>query len=144
MSSNIPDNSGKHTEKSEVVFMNAVAGASSLLRRVAEPRPVGDSVKQAINRAARRVSRFLPSPMGYSRAEGIWRQEARAIRAEEMDAIRRAAADRTAREAKNEFAELRARIARLEEAIRIQDEDLYGVDADALHATNSPPNRTLD
>lgn len=72
--------------------MSAVAEAASLLRQVAEPRPVGDTVKAAINRAARRVA-IRPS-----RVEDIWREEAKAIRAEEMDAIRRAAAGRKAEE----------------------------------------------
>lgn len=60
--------------------MNAVSEASIRLRRIAEPRPVGDTVKEAINRSARRVSKFLRQsgfgPMTATRAEDLWRQEA--------------------------------------------------------------------
>ncbi len=125
--------------------MSAVAEASTLLRDIAEPRPVGDSVKLAIGRSARRVSLFLPQPMAFGRAEDIWRREARAIRAEEMDAIRKAAkADRLAQEAKNEFTELKARIARLEAALRIQDEDFHSPSLDALGRVAGETDRTLD
>lgn len=111
--------------------MSAVAEAAVLLKEIAEPRPAGDTVKGAINRAARRVSKFMLSPMRPGRAEDIWRQEARAIRAEEMDAIRRAAkADRLKEEAKDELAKIDARIARLE-ALLVQDEDFYRGQVDA-------------
>jgi hypothetical protein len=118
--------------------MSAVAEAATLLRQVAEPRPVGDTVKAAINRAARRVS-IRPG-----RVEDIWREEAKAIRAEEMDAIRRAAAqERVAREAKHELAELDARIARLE-ALLVHDEDHYRPQVDALRSVARRPHRPVD
>lgn len=76
----------------EVFLMSAVAEAATLLRSVAEPCPAGDSVKSAINRAAKRVAKFIPphwsSRWLVGRAEDIWRQEARGVWAEEMDAIR--------------------------------------------------------
>lgn len=37
---------------SEKLEMSSIAEASDLIRRAAEPRPVGDSVKAAISRAA--------------------------------------------------------------------------------------------
>lgn len=70
--------------------MKTVEEAATLLRQIAEPRPVGDTVKTAITRAARRVSPFLDQALSYSRAEDIWRREARRIRVDEMDAIRAA------------------------------------------------------
>jgi len=113
------------TEKTEREPMSSIAEASILLRQVAEPRPVGDTVKAAITRASRRVSRFLMQPMTSGRAEDIWRRQARLIRAEEMDAIRKAAGtDREVQEAKNVLAEIDARIARLE-ALLIQDADFH-------------------
>lgn len=124
--------SEKHTENSElrqttkVYLMSAVAEASTLLRQIAEPRPVGDSVKAAISRAARRVG------LKTGRAEDIWRQEARAIRAEEMDAIRRAAADRKMmEEARAEARSFSERLARLEARL-LQDEDFHRPQLDAL------------
>jgi len=62
--------------------MSAVAEAATRLRQIAEPRPVGDSVKAAITRAAVRVG--IPA----ERAKALWYGEARLVRAEEMDAIR--------------------------------------------------------
>ena len=88
--------------------MSAIAEASQLLRIVAEPRPVGDSVKSAITRAARRVG------FPIARAENIWRQEARRIDASEMDRLRAVAMQKQEATARDEIAELRARIAKIE------------------------------
>lgn len=102
--------------------MSTVAEAAALLRTIAEPRPVGDTVKAAINRAAKRVSRFLHNPMSASRAEDLWREEARAVRAEEMDALRRAAGEQAAVEAQHVYQQLTELIARAEILLR-QDPD---------------------
>lgn len=67
------------SEKSE---MSSVVEASTLIRRVAEPRPVGDSVKAAIRRAARALG------FSFSRAKDIWYGDARRIDPAEMDALR--------------------------------------------------------
>lgn len=67
------------SEKSE---MSSVAEASLLIRKVAEPRPVGDKVKAAIRRAAQ----MLGFP--FSRAKDIWYEDARRIDPVEMDALR--------------------------------------------------------
>ncbi|WP_018261337.1 hypothetical protein [Methylobacterium sp. WSM2598] len=94
MSEFFSENSEKDSERSERPSegrrMTTIDEASALLRDLAEPRPAGDSVKAAIDRAARRASAFLQEPMRYGRAEDIWRREARRIGAEEMDAIRAA------------------------------------------------------
>lgn len=121
MSEFLTEDSEKSTERG-VVFMSAVSEASYLLRRAAEPRPVGDSIKQAITRAARRCG------LAPSRVEDIWRGEARLVRAEEMDAIRRAAAKSPSAqeaEARDELIELRGRIARLEELLMASDQDFH-------------------
>lgn len=143
--SEIPTERSEHRpEKSEVLLMSAVAEAAHLLRQIAEPRPVGDSIKAAISRAARRVSKHLPQPMHYRRAEDLWRKEARAVRAEEMDAIRRAAkADRLVEEARSELSEIDARIARLE-ALLVQDEDFHRDQVDAHRAALRRPHRPVD
>lgn len=131
-------------EKCGVFFMTAVAEASSLLRAIAEPRPIGDSVKAAINRAARAAG------LSASRTEDIWRQEAKAIRAEEMDAIRLAAARRAAgdakmlEEARAEYRRLKARLASLEQAYRISDPDFHRDQIDALVGPTVAPDRPLD
>jgi hypothetical protein len=61
--------------------------ASVLVRRVAEPRTIGDSVKAAIVRASRRLG------WRFSRTRDIWYAHARRIDAFEIDALRAAAAE---------------------------------------------------
>lgn len=55
--------------------------AAALVRRVAEPSHVGDTVKQRIARAATRLG------WTFKRTEDIWRREAR-IEVAEMDRLR--------------------------------------------------------
>lgn len=72
--------------------MTTLECAALLLQEIAEPRPVGDSVKAAITRAARAVNVFLGDreTLSYGRAEDLRRREARRIDAHELDAIRAA------------------------------------------------------
>ncbi len=101
--------------------MSAACEASSLLRQLAEPRPAGDSVKAAINRAARRVQ------FTAVRATAIWYRLARVIRAEEMDALRRAADQRREeQEGRHEYRELLDRLSILENRLATTDEDFFG------------------
>jgi hypothetical protein len=53
--------------------------AAKLVRLVAEPRGMGDTITRCIERAARRLG------WSYRRTEDIWRQEARRIEAFELD-----------------------------------------------------------
>lgn len=76
--------SEKSSQKSESQHMSAAVEAATLIRELAEPRPVGDTVKAALRRAARLVD-FSPS-----RAKAIWYGEARRINAEEIDVLRAA------------------------------------------------------
>lgn len=63
--------------------MSAIAlEMQSGLRRLAEPIPAGDSVKQQIVRAARAAG------LGYWRASDIWYGKARRIDAHELEAVR--------------------------------------------------------
>jgi hypothetical protein len=141
----VTKNPGILTERAERDPMSSEAEASILIRRVAEPRPVGDTVKTAIVRAASRVSRYMRQPMAPGRAEDIWRREARAIRVEEMDAIRKAAAvdQESVREAKHVLADIDARIARLE-ALLVSDADFYRDQVDAHRAAMGDVDRTVD
>lgn len=135
------------SKKSEVVLMSAVAEASALLRQIAEPRPVGDSVKAAIGRACRRVSAHVPkhwTRWHIGRAQDIWHQQVRGVWAEELDAIRRAAEARLVAEARHERAALADRISRLEAALRLSDEDFHRPDLDALRRLAGEQDRTVD
>jgi hypothetical protein len=65
---------------------STIAEAQRLVRRSAEPRPVGDSVKQAINRASRRLG-FDPG-----RTRKLWYGNTQRVDAHEMDLLRSCAA----------------------------------------------------
>lgn len=148
MSAKHSEYSAKGAEQQGVSNMSSAAEASSLLRLVAEPRPVGDTVKLAIVRACARVSSELRAfgfaPMDYGRARRIWRKEARRIDAEEMDAIRRAAKDKAVLEdARAEFQRLQDRIAACEAILRLQDPDFHGPSCDALRELARGADRAL-
>lgn len=63
--------------------MTSVSEAAFLIRQVAEPRPVGDSIKGAIRRASYRLG------WPFIRAKKVWYEEAARIDAHEMDELRR-------------------------------------------------------
>lgn len=129
-----PEHSEKRTEGRR---MTPGAQAARMLREIAEPRPVGDTVKAAITRAARAVSAAMNSTGGalsYGRAEDIWRGEARRIDAAEMDAIRDAyeRRNRSLREELREARQLADRLERL--ALRAVPLTDPGVDAEIRDA----------
>lgn len=111
----------KSSKNSGISFVSAIAEASFRLRRIAEPRPVGDRVKAAIDRAAKRVG--LPT----QRVENLWYGEARVVKAEEMDAIRRTDEARQLKErtARDQAAELGALFAGVAERLRQIDPDFH-------------------
>lgn len=131
-----PSEKSENLPESTVLLMSAVCEASSLMRSIAEPCPAGDSVKAAINRAARKASRFMARPMKPGRAEDIWRKEARAIRAEEMDALRAAAKREKA--FRDETSAVEARLARIEAALLSIDPDFHRDTVDALRRAGRP------
>jgi len=118
------------SEKSERgVVVSALREASFLVRKVAEPRPIGDSVKAAINRAARRLG------FHFSRTKDIWYENARRIHAEEIDALRREA--RTQREetvARAEAIIAVERLVALRETLAATDSDFHRETVAALDA----------
>ncbi len=89
------------------------------LRELSEPWPSGSKIKAAIERAARAAG--LP----YWRTFDIWYGKARVIRDFECQAVA-AALDRKRREAaRNEFHELRTRLAILESRLNQIDPDFH-------------------
>lgn len=136
MSGDRTENSGNRTAHGGSP-VSASAEAASLVRQIAEPWQVGDTVKAAINRVARRVG------LRPSRVEDIWRREARVIRAEEMDAIRAAADEKTLEGARGEYQRLSERIAALEALLVVQDEDFRGPAADVVGAERGARDRAL-
>lgn len=90
-----------------------------LVRRIAEPRDVGDSVKAAIVRAARRLG------FPFSRTKDLWYGDARRIDASEMDRLRDLAA-------KREAELLRSRLLALRDGLAATDAEFHRETIDAL------------
>ena len=91
---------------------------------LAEPRPGGDSVKAAIDRASKRVRVYCES-FHYWRAFDVWYRKARSVEAFEIDAIIQAAHAKEAKELRHEFAEINNRIRVLEARLNAQDADFH-------------------
>lgn len=104
-----PESTGK---SAEVFVMNAGAEAHALVCEIASPLGLGDKIKCALARVARHTG------LSERRVRGLYHREARAIRAEELDALRR--------EAKRRRAEESAR-AEYRDAISVYRAALYGL-----------------
>lgn len=91
--------------------MTDLVAASSMLRELSEPWPSGERVKSAIDRAARLAS------LHYWRAFDIWYRKARRVEEFELDQIREALRIKSEKAAKNEFHDLKLRLAKLESAL---------------------------
>jgi hypothetical protein len=96
------------------------------LQELADPRPRGDKIKTAIQRAARRAG------LSYWRAFDLWYGKARRIEQYECDAIADAVAAKRDQEARNELHDLRLRLARLETLLVQTDPDFHRPVLDAL------------
>jgi hypothetical protein len=99
---------------------------SDALKELAEPRPAGEPVKTAIDRASRRVG-FI-----YSRCFEIWYGRARRIEQFELDAISDALQHKRERDAANELHDLKLRLARLEARLASTDADFHRPIIDGL------------
>ncbi len=84
---------------------------SDALRELAEPRPSGDLVKRAIERAARLTG------LSYTRAFDVWYGKARRIDADEAQQIFQAIEKKRDEEARNEIHDLRTRLLKMESRI---------------------------
>lgn len=104
-------------------FVGSIETAAEYLRELAEPRPAGDPVKAAIDRAAKRAG------FTYTRTFDLWYRKARRIEQFEQDAIAAALLKRRREVARNEFHELRTRLSRLESLLAQSDPDFH---ADAI------------
>ena len=115
--------------------MNSVAQATNdleemadLMRHVASPAIAGDKPPHAIARAARRL--------GFSkrRVKAFWYGEARRVDPEELEAARKAAAERTqdARLLRREYQRAVEILERLEARLTRTDEDFHSPDIGAL------------
>ena len=99
--------------------------AQDALKELSEPWHRGDRTKSMINRAAKEAS------LTYWRAFDLWYGRGR-LTAEESDRIQTALQRKRKLVARNEFAELRTRMARLESLLRQTDEEFFGEEITAL------------
>lgn len=66
------------------IIPSPLAEAQTLVRRLAEPVPAGDSTKAAIGRSARRLPNWT-----YNRVRDVWHADSRVrMRAEELEELR--------------------------------------------------------
>ncbi|UMY16641.1 hypothetical protein MMB17_18430 [Methylobacterium organophilum] len=92
----------------------AQAEARTLVELIAGPLRLGENVKAALARVA------LVTGIGDRRIRGIWNNEARIIRAEEMDRLRQVALDaRTREELDSAYRAHLARLRACQEALRV-------------------------
>ena len=102
--------------KGVVAKMSALVEASQLVKALAAPPMVGDTVKHQIARAARRIPFWSTS-----RVKSIWYCDDRyKISADDLANLRLLADAKQQAAGQNELQKIRARVARLEEALRIQ------------------------
>jgi len=99
----------------EMTALSAPTEMSLGLRQLVEPVRAGESIKGLIVKAARRAG------MSYSRAYECWYGRAR-VRPEELDRVRRLLQAKEQEAINVEIAELRQRLARLEEQLALDVE----------------------
>lgn len=103
-----------------------MSDVSASLRELAEPWAGGERIKTVIDRAARRAG------LSYWRAFDIWYGKARCVRDFEVTAIHEAIARKRKEEARNELAELRTRLLRLESLLVQTDPEFHRPSSVAL------------
>lgn len=99
-------------------FVGSLETALEYLVELADRKP-GESVKTAINNASKRAG------LSYSRTFDIWYRKARRIEQFEQDIIAEAVTKFRRDLARNEFHELRTRMARLESLLAQSDPDFH-------------------
>lgn len=108
----------------------AVIEASRLLRVLAEPPSIGDTIKAQLSRAARRIPFW-----SYRRVKAVWYGEVHSIDADDLEALRALAKQKmkAAEDAAcDEYSTLVARIQRLERYLASQDADFHRPEIDGL------------
>ena len=102
-------------------MMAVRAEARELVEIIAGPLTMGENVKAALSRVARVTG------LGERRVRGIWHNEARSIRADEMDRLRQTVLDVRVREhADAAYAAHLARLSAARAALRIPSQDGAG------------------
>ena len=112
--------------------MSASLEAQSLVRRIAEPCPAGDSVKAAIGRAARKLR------LNYARCRAFWYADDRIkVTGDELNQLRAVAKQHTAgADTHDVLARLDKLENMVESLVRVlpHDPDYYGPQLDTLRS----------
>ncbi|KQO53607.1 hypothetical protein [Methylobacterium sp. Leaf91] len=134
-----PENAGKSPKAHEAVAMSSQAEARYLVELIAGPMRLGENVKAALSRVARTTG------LNDRRVRGIWHNEARSIRSEEMDRLREAARDaRATEQARNEHRSVLSLLATADAALGLPGPDVDRSDDPALGFGPSDHDRPLD
>lgn len=96
------------------------------LKELAEPRPSGEYIKRAIDRAAKAAG------LHYWRAFDIWYGKARRIDADEAMRIQEALEHKREQEARNELQDLRTRLLKMESRLAAKPSHRGRASADQL------------
>lgn len=115
-------------------YGTSVAKASDLLHELSQPRPTGDPVKAAIQRAVSRINREMsrPESFGYWRGYDLWYRKARRVESFEKTAIILAIKTKRRDDARREFRELHSRMLRLEAMLSESDPEFHRDDIQAI------------
>jgi len=103
-----------------------ISDAMRLVRIAAEPRPVGDSVKGAIRRAASVLS------WSQSRTRDVWYGEVRRIDSHEMDALRSIERRQNLRFLESNYRKHIEQLAALRARLQSRDAEFHKADTEAI------------
>lgn len=105
---------------------SGISDAMRIVQLAAEPRPVGDSVKAAVGRAARRLG------WSYTRTRDVWYGDARRIDVKEMDALREIERRRDEAANRAEWRRRLEQLAVLRTRLHMRDPEFHSQDIAAL------------
>lgn len=115
--------------------------AALMLRQLSLPWADGERMRSVLDRTAR-LARLT-----YWRTSDIWYGKARRIEPFEVEQIAEALRIKSEKAARNEFHELKLRLAKLEASLSARDPDFYSPDVDYLRSLarrSSPKDRAMD
>jgi hypothetical protein len=113
-----------------------MSDAAMMLRELSYPWQPGERIKNILDRTSRMCR------LSYWRTYDIWYRKARRIESYELAQIAEALRIKNERAARNEFHELKIRLARLETALLARDPDFHSEDVDVLRALSREPGGT--
>ncbi|SFH04699.1 hypothetical protein SAMN05192565_12728 [Methylobacterium gossipiicola] len=114
-----PEPAGQSPKGREAVVMSARAEARTLVEAIAGPLRLGENVKAALSRVARATG------LNDRRVRGIWHNEARSIRSDEMDRLRKAAREaRATEQARDEYRAVLTKLAACGTALGLPGPDV--------------------